>query len=201
MSPELRCIKCVATVALCLVSGLTTLDDAFAQAGGQALILDTQTGIHSGAGGTVLQTGPLSGSGMVPARPLPTLPESPQQGQQTIIVSPYVDLQQGGHHAGQGNGSSTSSPPSSSNRQHRPRSTSPHPGASYGVPVGSQTQTPASTQPWVPHVQQSRGQPPIITPVRIATPRSVPTPSPVRTAPTRSSDPHTATGAVTTSLD
>ena len=57
--------------------------DTFAQAGGRPLILDTQTGIQSGAGGTVLQTGPLNGQGMVPARPLATLPEvSAQQGQQ-----------------------------------------------------------------------------------------------------------------------
>jgi len=174
---------------------------AFAQAGGQPLILDTQTGIHSGAGGTVLQTGPLNGSGMVPARPMATLPELPQQGQQTIIVSPYIDLQQGVHHAGQGYGSSTNSQPSSSNRQRRPGSTSPRSGASYGVPTGSQTQAPASTQPTAPQVRQSPGQPPIITPVPMATPRSVATPNLVPTVPTRSSGPHTATGAVTTSLD
>ncbi|WP_165092020.1 MULTISPECIES: hypothetical protein [unclassified Caballeronia] len=200
MSPELRPIKCVATAALCLVSGLAALG-AFAQAGGQPLILDTQTGIHSGAGGNVLQTGPLNGSGMVPARALPTLPELPQKDQQTIIVSPYIDLQQGGHRAGQGYGASTSSQSSSFNRQHRPRSTSSHLSASYGVPTGSQTQAPASTQSAVSQVRQSPAQPPIITPVPVATPRSVATPSPAPTVPTRSSDPHTATGAVTTSLD
>jgi hypothetical protein len=199
VSPELRPVKYVATVALWLVSGFATLD-AFAQAGGQPLILDTQTGIHSGAGGTVLQTGPLNGSGMVPARPLATLPEVPQQDQQTIIVSPYIDLQQGGHHAGQG-GSSTGSQPSSSNYQYRPRTRSSHSGASYGVPTGVQTQVPALTQPAVPQARKSPGQPPIITPVSIATPKAVATPNPSPIVPTRSADPHSATGAVTTSLD
>jgi len=144
----------VATAALWFLSGLTALD-ALGQAGGQPLVLDTQTGIHSGAGGTILQTGPLNGSGMVPARPMATLPELPQQDQQTIIVSPYIELQQGGHHAGQGYGSSTGSQPSSSNYQHRPRTTPPH----SGVPTGTQTQAPASTQPTVPQARQSGSAP------------------------------------------
>jgi hypothetical protein len=200
VSPELRPIKCVAIAALCFVSSLTTLD-AFAQAGGQPLILDTQTGIHSGAGGTVLQTGPLNGSDMVPARPMAKLSELPQQDQQTIIVSPYIDLQQGGHHGGQGHGSSTSPQPSPSNNRNQPRSTSAHSGASYGASTGTQTQAPAQTRPAMPQVRQSPGQPPIITPVPIASRKSVATPSPVSTVPKRSSDPHTVTGAVTSSLD
>ena len=198
MSPELRPVKYVASAALWLVSCLTTLD-ALGQAGGQPLVLDTQTGIHSGAGGTILQTGPLNGSGMVPTRPMATLPELPQQDQQTIIVSPYIELQQGGQHAGQG-GSSTGSQPAS-NYQHRPRTKSPHSSASYGVPTGTQTQAPISTQPAVPQGRRSPGQPSIVTPIPVATPRSVATPNPVSTVPTRSSDPHTVTGAVTTSLD
>ncbi len=132
MSPELQLVRYVATAALWLVLGLTALE-AFAQ-----------------AGGTVLQTGPLNGAGMVPARPMATLSELPQQDQQTIIVSPYIELQQGKHHAGQGYGSSTGSQPSSSNYQYRPRSTSPQSGVSYGVSTGVQTQAPASTQPAVP---------------------------------------------------
>ncbi|WP_158934251.1 hypothetical protein [Burkholderia sp. S171] len=200
MSPELRPVKYVATAALWLVSGLTTFNAA-GQAGGQPLILDTQAGIHSGAGGTVLQTGPLTGSGIVPARPTATLPELPQQDQQTIIVSPYIDLQQGGNRAGQGYGAATGSQPSSSNYQHRPRTSSPHSGASYGVPTGTQTQAPTSMQPAVPQARQSPGQPPIITPIPIATPRSIATPSPAPTVPTRSSDRHTVTGVVSTSLD
>ncbi|MFK4447434.1 hypothetical protein ABH944_007828 [Caballeronia udeis] len=203
MSPDLQPVRYVTAAALSLVLGLTALD-ASAQAGGQPLILDTQTGIHSGAGGTVLQTGPLNGAGMVPARPMATLPELPQQDQQTIIVSPYIELQQGKHHAGQGYGSSTGSQPSLSNYQHGPRSTSPQSGVSYGVSTGVQTQAPASTQP---AVQQSRksvampsGLPPIISPVPTATSKSVAT-KPLPTLPVRSSDPHSQTGAVTTSLD
>ena len=202
VSPEFRPIKCMTIAALCLVSGLTTLD-ALAQAGGQPLVLDTQTGIHSGAGGTVLQTGPLNGSGIVPARPMAELPELPQQDQQTIIVSPYIDLQQGRHHGGHGYGSSTGPQPSPSNNRNRPRSTLPHSGASYGVPPGTQTQAPVPTRPAVPQARQSPEQPPLITPIPIATPKSVATPSPVSTVPnpSRSLGPHTVTGAVTTSLD
>ena len=64
---------------------------ALAKPGGEPLVLDTQSGIHSGTGGTVLQTGPLSGPGMVQAPPLATMPELPQQEQPPIIVSPYVE--------------------------------------------------------------------------------------------------------------
>lgn len=200
MSPELRPIKCAAMAALCLTLSLSTLD-AFAQAGGQPLILDTQTGIHSGAGGTVLQTGPLNGSGMVPAHPMAKLPELPQQDQQTIIVSPYIDLQQGGHHDAQGYGSPTGSQ-APSNYRHRPHSASSHSGASYGVPIGAQTPASALTQPAVPQAPKSPGQqPPIITPISVATPKTVATPNPVATVPTRSSNPRTVSGSVTTSLD
>lgn len=201
VSPELRPVKYVATASLWLVSSLTTLG-AFAQAGGQPLLLDTQTGIHSGAGGTVLQTGPLNSSGMVPARPTSTLQELPQQDQQTIVVSPYIELQQGAHHGGQGNGGyglSTGSQPSSSNG-HRTRSTSPPSGRSYSVPTGTQTQAPVLTKPAIPQGRPSPEQPPIITPIPIATPKPVAS-KPAPTVPTRALDPRTATGAVTTSLE
>ena len=199
MSPKLRPIKCVAMAALCLALSLPTLD-AFAQAGGQPLILDTQTGIHSGAAGTVLQTGPLNGPGMVPTRPMATLPELPQQDQQPIIVSPYIDLQQGGHQGGQKYGSPTASqtPP---NNRHRPRSTSSQSGASYGVATGAQTQAPALTQPAAPQARKSPAQPPIITPIPVVTPKTVAAPNPVPTLPTRSSNPRTVSGSVSTSLD
>jgi hypothetical protein len=200
MSPELRPVKYVATAALWLVSGLTTLD-AFAQAGGQPLVLDTQTGIHSGAGGTVLQTGPLTGSGMVPARPMAKLPELPQQDQQAIIVSPYIELQQGGHHAGQGYGSTTGSQPSSSNYQHRPRTASPHSGASYGVPTGTQTQAPSFNAARRAASKEVSGAASHHHADSRRNAENVATPSPVPTVPTRSSDRHTVTGAVTTSLD
>jgi len=196
MSPELRPIKCAATAAPPCVSGLTALD-AFAQAGGRPLILDTQTGIHSGAGGIVLQTAPLNGSGLVPARPMATLPELPQQDQQTIVVSPYIELPQGGHSGAQGYGSSTGSQSLPPNYRHRPHSMSPHSGGSYGVPTGTQTQAQIQTQPALPQTPQSS----IVTSVLIAAPKSVATPKPAATAPSRSSDPHSATGTVTTSLD
>jgi hypothetical protein len=192
MSPELRPIKCAATAALWLVSGLTALD-AFAQAGGRPLILDTQTGIHSGAGGTVLQTAPLNGSGLVPARPLATLPELPQQDQQTIVVSPYIELPQGG----QGYGSSRGSQSLPSNSGHRSYSVSPHSGGSSGVPSGTQTHAQTQTQPALPQTPQSS----IVISVPIAASKPVTTPKPAATKPSRSSDPHSATGTVTTSLD
>lgn len=195
MSPKLRPIKCVAMAALCLALSLPTLD-AFAQAGGQPLILDTQSGIHSGAGGTVLQTGPLNGPGMVPARPMATLPELPQQDQQTIIVSPYIDLQQGG----QKYGSSTASQ-APSNNWRRPRPTSSQSGASYGGSTGAPTQVPALTQPAAPQARKSPAQPPIITPIPVVTPKTVATPNPVPTVPTRSSNPRTVSGSVSTSPD
>jgi hypothetical protein len=199
VSPELRPVKHVATAALWLILGLTTLD-AFAQAGGQPLILDTQTGIHSGAGGTVLQTGPLNGTGMVQARPTAALQELPQQDQQTIVVSPYIELQQGAHPGGQGYGLSTGSQPSSSSSRHRSRSTSPPSGGSYGVPSGAQTPASVTTQPAMPQAHVPPGQPPIITPIPVSTPKSVAA-KPASTAPTRSSGPHTVSGSVTTSLD
>jgi len=196
MSPELRPIKCAATAALWLVLGLTALD-ASAQAGGRPLILDTQTGIHSGAGGTVLQTAPLNGAELVPARPTATLPELPQQGQQTIVVSPYIELPQGGHSGAKGYGSSTGSQPSPSSNRHRSYSASPRSGGSYGVPTGNQTQAQTQTQPALPQTSQSS----IVTTVPIAAPKSVAAPKPVTITPSRSSDPHSATGTVTTSLD
>ncbi|SAL71952.1 hypothetical protein AWB70_07457 [Caballeronia cordobensis] len=61
---------------------------ALAKPGGEPLVLDTQTGIHSGVSGTVLQSGPLGGPGMVP---MATLPGLPQQPDPPIVVSPYVE--------------------------------------------------------------------------------------------------------------
>ncbi|MDR5738135.1 hypothetical protein [Caballeronia sp. LZ016] len=67
---------------------------AWAKPGGEPLVLDTQTGIHSGVSGTVLQSAPLGAPGMVP---MATLPGLQQQEQQPIVVSPYV--QYGGESA------------------------------------------------------------------------------------------------------
>jgi hypothetical protein len=82
----LRVSMCAAAVAaiVCVAQA------ALAKPGGEPLVLDTQTGIHSGASGTVLQTGPLTGSGMVQARPMANLPELSPQDQPPIVVAPYV---------------------------------------------------------------------------------------------------------------
>jgi hypothetical protein len=80
-------------VRLCVVlaAGLCC-DMALAKPGGEPLVLDTQTGIHSGVSGTVLQSGPLGAPGMVP---MATLPGLPQQEQLPIVVSPYVEYSNG----------------------------------------------------------------------------------------------------------
>ncbi|KND60317.1 hypothetical protein BVER_02528c [Candidatus Burkholderia verschuerenii] len=75
-------------LALCLSVAQT----AFAKPGGEPLILDTETGIHSGVPGTVLQTASLNSSGMVQ---MDTLPILQQQEQQPIVVSPYVEYPTG----------------------------------------------------------------------------------------------------------
>ncbi|SAK91780.1 hypothetical protein AWB82_06524 [Caballeronia glebae] len=78
---------CIALAAALLGSQL-----AHAKPGGEPLVLDTQTGIHSGVSGTVLQSGPLGGPGMVP---MATLPGIPQEAQPPIVVSPYVEYSNG----------------------------------------------------------------------------------------------------------
>jgi hypothetical protein len=80
--------RACAVIVLCL-SGQPQV---FAKPGGEPLILDTETGIHSGVPGTVLQTAPLNSSGMVQ---MDTLPNLQQQGEQPIIVQPYVEYPTG----------------------------------------------------------------------------------------------------------
>jgi hypothetical protein len=184
--------------------------DTFAQAGGRPLILDTQTGIQSGAGGTVLQTGPLNGQGMVPARPLATLPEvSAQQGQQPIVVSPYIEVQPGGYSGPQGYAISPGNQSRSGSAGiHGLRSSAGYSGGLQGMPASVQ-----------PHAQPPRSQPSRAQPQTAQQPRSQspaqPTTSTAPTSagtdpatisrtggskprtPARSSDPHTATGTVT----
>lgn len=187
--------------------------DAFAQAGGRPLILDTQSGIHSGAGGTVLQTGPLDEPGMVPARPLGSLPEVPQQGQQTIVVSPYIEVQPGGYAGAQGYGIApgTQSQPGTagigSNRGLR--SSASHSGSLYGMPASGQPHVQPQPQSLQPRTrpqssEQPRAQPRAQPTVSIAPISTATDPSTVsRTVgvkpktSARSSDPHTATGSVT----
>ncbi|MDR5878316.1 hypothetical protein [Caballeronia sp. LZ032] len=80
---------CVALAApAAFAAGLCWFSPVQAKAGGEPLVLDTQTGIHSGASGTVLQSGALGGPGMVPMQ---TLQGPPQEAQPPIVVSPYVE--------------------------------------------------------------------------------------------------------------
>ncbi len=80
--------------AVCTVAGFALMGIAFnAAADGQPLVLDTQTGIHDGQSGIVLQNAPLSSAPMVPARQLPTLQQlDSASGQPPIVVSPYIAL-------------------------------------------------------------------------------------------------------------
>ncbi|WP_244815796.1 hypothetical protein [Caballeronia sp. Lep1P3] len=79
--------------------------------GGEPLVLDTQAGIHSGAGGTILQSAPLGAAGMVPMATLPGL----KQEQQPIVVSPYVEY----------GGQSTT--PATNSGKHRRKPRAPYP--------------------------------------------------------------------------
>lgn len=198
MSFKTTVIGYAAPVCVMLISS-AMVADAFAQAGGRPLILNTQTGIQSGAGGTVLQTGPLNEPGMVPARPLGALPEVPQQEQQPIIVSPYIEVQPGGYNGAQGYGIAPSTQSRSGNAgtgtSRGLRSSASHSGGLYGGPP--------SVQPNVhPQSQQPRARPQ--TAVSVAPVSTATDPSTIaRTAGAkpktsgRSTDPHTATGSVT----
>lgn len=86
----MRTVRACAALAApaAFVAGLCWFGPAQAKAGGEPLVLDTQTGIHSGVSGTVLQSGSLGGPGMVPMQ---TLPGPPQEAQPPIVVSPYVE--------------------------------------------------------------------------------------------------------------
>jgi hypothetical protein len=92
------------------VASAVFASSVFAQSGGQPLVLDTQTGIHTGVGGTVLQTGPLTSHEMVQAPSVAGVPASPQQNQPVIEVTPYIGVpQHGGASAGKSSGTSASS--------------------------------------------------------------------------------------------
>lgn len=208
MSFRTRVIGYAAPVCMVLISS-TMVTDAFAQAGGRPLILDTQTGIHSGAGGTVLQTGPLNEPGMVPARPLGTLPEVPQQGQQTIVVSPYIEVQPGGYAGAQGYGIAPGTQARSGSygvgSSRGLRSSASHSGGLYGMPASVQPHVHPQLQSQQPRTrlqssEQPRAQPPVLmAPISTATdPATVSRTVGVKPkTPALSSNPHTATGSVT----
>lgn len=66
---------------------------SYALAQGQPLVLDSQTGIHDGQSGLVLQNAPFSRAPMVPAQQLPTPAElDSTSGQPPIVVAPYIAL-------------------------------------------------------------------------------------------------------------
>jgi len=58
----------------------------------QPLVLDTQSGISDGQGGTVLQTAPLSHSRIVEAQPIAAPEELPANGSAPYIVAPYIQV-------------------------------------------------------------------------------------------------------------
>ncbi|WP_321797140.1 hypothetical protein [Caballeronia sp. J97] len=80
-----------ARLCIALAAALPASQSVFAKPGGEPLVLDTQTGIHSGVSGTVLQSGPLGGPGMVPMATLPGI----SQAEPPIVVSPYVEYSTG----------------------------------------------------------------------------------------------------------
>lgn len=62
-------------------------------ADGPPVVLDTQTGIHDGQSGIVLQNAPLSRAPMVQAQQLPTPTElNATTSGSPIVVAPYIEL-------------------------------------------------------------------------------------------------------------
>ncbi|WP_374192410.1 hypothetical protein [Trinickia acidisoli] len=88
LSASLRLRTAVCAAAYLVLIGVASR----AMADGQPLVLDTQTGIHDGQSGFVLQNAPLSRAAIVPAQQLPTPDQSNDatSGQPPIIVAPYV---------------------------------------------------------------------------------------------------------------
>jgi hypothetical protein len=88
-SPRFRA---AAHAAVCLALVGITLS---AMADGPPVLLDTQTGVHDGQSGLVLQNAPLSREPMVPMQQLaaPTQVDSgAANGQPPIVVAPYIAL-------------------------------------------------------------------------------------------------------------
>lgn len=86
-----RC-RVAAKTAMCLAfAGIAS----YATADGPPVVLDTQTGIHDGQSGLVLQNAPLSREPMVPMQQLaaPAQPDpAAANGQPPIVVAPYIAL-------------------------------------------------------------------------------------------------------------
>jgi hypothetical protein len=114
MSLKQNSIKLSLGTTICLTS-VALMSSAFATPGGDPQVLDTQTGIHDGVGGTILETGPLTDHRMVQA---PSVAGAPQEVQPVIEVSPYVGMRPGGQGGGRLSGA-----PSSSHRRVTPSQT------------------------------------------------------------------------------
>lgn len=102
--PTVRLIRFsqgVVVPALFATAALFT-STAFAESGGQPLILDTQHGISDGQGGTVLQTAPLSHERIVQAQPIASPTELAPNSSTPLIVAPYIQLPAGGGNSGSG---------------------------------------------------------------------------------------------------
>ena len=68
---------------------------SYAMADGPPVVLDTQTGIHDGQSGLVLQNAPLSREPMVPMQQLAApaqLDSAATNDQPPIVVAPYIAL-------------------------------------------------------------------------------------------------------------
>lgn len=79
---------------LCAAACLTLVGvSPYAAADGQPLVLDSQTGVHGGQSGVVLQSAPFSREPMVPAQQLPAPQQlNPASGEPPIVVAPYIAL-------------------------------------------------------------------------------------------------------------
>ncbi|CAB3714337.1 hypothetical protein [Trinickia soli] len=85
--PLLRGVLCAA--ACLALAGISP----YAMADGQPLVLDSQTGVHGGQSGVVLQSAPFSREPMVPAQQLPAPQQlNPTSGEPPIVVAPYIAL-------------------------------------------------------------------------------------------------------------
>ncbi|MBU6487945.1 MAG: hypothetical protein KGQ57_08980 [Burkholderiales bacterium] len=82
-----RLLTAVRTAVCLALMGIAS----YALAEGQPLVLDSQTGVHDGQSGLVLQNAPFSRAPMVPAQQLPTPTElDSTSGQPPIVVAPYI---------------------------------------------------------------------------------------------------------------
>jgi hypothetical protein len=85
----LRSRMVIGAAASCVFAAVSP----YAMADGPPVVLDTQTGIHDGQSGIVLQNAPLSRAPMVPAQQLPTPTElNATSGDQPLVVAPYIAL-------------------------------------------------------------------------------------------------------------